>query len=196
MLNEEESKYFEKWSDLQTNGQFHKRIILGLIGLIGILGLIILFAGNSTPLVVERDVSIYRALSVERTELRPTKEAVADLASEFVKIRYEWNSFEPKTITKKLEPLTTEDFRTRLLEEIGKKSFQNKQGESVEQSLARVRPDVSEKAIIVSFDRVLRINNIPVVVPTQVSLLLAEGPKTYFNPLGLYVNGLIEHEDR
>lgn len=196
MLNEEESKYFEKWSDLQTNGQFHKRVILGLIGLIGILGLIIMFAGNSTPLVVERDISVYRVLSAERTVLQPTKESVADLASEFVKVRYEWSSFDPKTITKKIEPFTTEDFRSRLLEEIGKKSFQNKQGESVEQSLARIRPDVTEKVIIVSFDRVLRINNIPIVVPTQVSLLLVEGPKTYFNPLGLYVNGLIEHEDR
>jgi len=196
MLNEEESKYFEKWSDLQTNGQFHKRVILGLIGLIGILGLIILFAGNSTPLIVERDASIYRALSVERTELRPTKEAVAELVTEFVKVRYEWSSFDPKTITKKIEPFTTEDFRNRLLEEIGKKSFQNKQGDSVEQSLSRIRPEITEKAIIVSFDRVLRINNIPIVVPTQVSLLLAEGPKTHFNPLGLYVNGLIEHEDR
>jgi cell division protein FtsB len=42
MLNEEENKYFEKWTYMQRNQQFQKRIILSLLGLVGILGLIVL----------------------------------------------------------------------------------------------------------------------------------------------------------
>ena len=195
MLNEEESKYFEKWTSMQRNQQFQKRVILSLLGLIGILGLILLFAGNRTPLIVERDNSIYRALSVESSDIKPTKESLAELVIEFVKIRYEWNSFEPQVIVKKLEPYTTEALRTKLFDEFGKKGFQNKSGESIEQAVGRIRPDISDKAILVCFDRILRINGIPVVVPTEISLLLSEGPKTYFNPMGLYINGLIEHEN-
>lgn len=195
MLNEEENSYFEKWTYMQKSQQFQKRIILSLLGLIGLLLLIILFAGNNTPLVVERDNSIYRALNVERSDVKPTKESVAELVTEFVKARYEWENFEPQVIVKKLEPYTTEALRTKLFEEFGKKGFQNKPGDSVEQSVARIRPDISDKAVLATFDRVLRINGVPVVVPTEISLLLSEGPKTYFNPMGLYINGVIEHEN-
>jgi len=195
MLNEEENKYFEKWTYMQRNQQFQKRIILSLLGLVGIFGLIVLFAGNNTPLVVERENSLYRALPVERSDIKPTKESVAELVIEFIKARYEWENFEPQVIVKKLEPFTTEALRTKLFDEFGKKGFQNKPGESIEQSVSRVRPDISDKAVLATFDRILRINGVPVVVPTEVSLLLSEGPKTYFNPMGLYINGLIEHED-
>ena len=195
MLNEEENSYFEKWTYMQKSQQFQKRIILSLLGLIGLLLLIILFAGNNTPLVVERDNSIYRALNVERSDVKPTKESVAELVTEFVKARYEWENFEPQVIVKKLEPYTTEALRTKLFEEFGKKGFQNKPGDSIEQSVARIRPDISDKAVLATFDRVLRINGVPVVVPTEISLLLSEGPKTYFNPMGLYINGVIEHEN-
>lgn len=195
MLNEEENNYFEKWTYMQKNQQFQKRIILSLLGLIGLLLLIVLFAGQQTPLVVERDNSVYRSLFVEKSDVKPTKESVAELVEDFVKARYEWENFEPQVIVKKLEPYTTEALRTKLFEEFGKKGFQNKPGDSVEQSVARIRPDVSDKAVLATFDRVLRINGIPVVVPTEISLLLSEGPKTFSNPMGLYINGVIEHDN-
>jgi len=194
MLNEKESKYFEKWSDTQKSQQFQQRTIMGLMGLVGILALIAITAGETKPLVVERANAVFRPLDVESREIKPTKEAVGDMLTEFIMARYEWKTFDPQAIIKNLEPYTTEAFRDRLFEEFGKKSFQNKPGESIEQSVARVRPDVTEKSVLASFDRVLRINNVPVVVPTQVSVQLSEGPKTYFNPIGLYINGVIEHE--
>ncbi len=193
MLNEEEKNYLEKWTYLHRTERFHKRIILSLLGIICILIVIVLFARNTKPLVVERDHHAFRALSVEKSEIKPTKEALAELITEFIKARYEWESFTPQIIIKKLEPFTTEDLRSKLLEEFGKKGFQNKPGESIEQSIARIKSDISDKAILASFDRILRINGIPVVVPTEISLLLSEGPKTFFNPIGLYINGLIEH---
>lgn len=194
MLNEAESKYFEKWTDVQRNQHFHKRIILSLLGLIGILGLIILFAGNNNPLIVEKNQRLYQPLRIEKMDIKPTNESVSELIEEFIKVRYEWPIFEPQTILKKIEPYTTEAFRFKLQEEFGKKSFQNKTGESIEQSVARIRPTVTDKSILASFDRILRINGIPVVVPTEISVLLSEGPRTFSNPLGLYINGIIEHE--
>ena len=194
MLNEEENSYFERWAFMQKNQQFQKRIILGLLGLIGILLLMIMFAVNDTPLVVERDNLVYRSLNVEKSNVKPTKESVAMLVTEFIQARYEWANFEPQAILKRLEPYTTEALRTKLLEEFGKKGVENKPRDSIEQSVARVRPDISDKAVLATFDRILRINGVPVVVPTEVSLLLSEGPKTYFNPMGLYINGVIEHD--
>ena len=74
MLNEEENKYFEKWTYMQRNQQFQKRIILSLLGLVGILGLVVLFAGNSTPLVVEREKSLSDNLSY--TKLGASSQAI------------------------------------------------------------------------------------------------------------------------
>lgn len=195
MLNDEENKYFEKWSYMQKNQQFYKQVIVSLMGLIGVLALVFIISESDLPLVVERDRAYYRPLNVERSDIKPTKESVEELVSDFIKVRYEWNSFQPQDIVKKLEPYTTESLRAKLLEEFGKKGVQNKPGESIEQAVARIRPDVSEKAVLATFDRILRINGVPVVVPMEVSLLLSEGPKTFFNPMGLYVNGLIEHEN-
>ena len=195
MLNEEENSYFEKWTYMQKNQQFQKKMIYGLSALIGFLLLFLLFSDAHEPLVVERDNSVYRRLTVERAVVKPSKEDVAELVTEFVKARYEWESFQPQIIVKKLEPFTTEALRTKLFEEFGKKGFQNKPGDSIEQSTARIRPNISEKAVIATFDRILRINGVPVVVPTEISLLLSEGPKTFFNPIGLYINGIIEHEN-
>ena len=194
MLNEKENQYFEKWTYMQKNQQFQKRVIMSLMGLVGILAMIVILNGNDTPLVVERENLFYRPLSAERVDIKPTNESVAELVTEFIKVRYEWDSFQPQVIVKKLEPYTTESLREKLLEEFGKKGFQNKPGESIEQSVSRIRPDISEKAVLATFDRILRINGVPVVVPTEVSLLLSEGPKTFFNPMGLYINGLIEHD--
>jgi hypothetical protein len=196
MLSENENKYFEKWTTTQKNQQFHKRVIMSLIALIGILSVVIILSSNSSPLVVERENSIYRALSIVGSEVKPSKESVEIIIEEFVRARYEWEAFVPQSIIKNLEPYTTDAFQTKLFEEFGKKGFQNKPGESIEQVVARIKPNVSEKAVLATFDRILRINGIPVVVPTEISLMLSEGPKTFFNPIGLYINGLIEHESR
>lgn len=196
MLNDEENLYVEKWISVQTSLQFQRRLILGLVGLVGILVLIVLFAGRRDPLVVERENNVFIPLSVVQDDLTPTKESVSQLVTEFIKLKYEWSEFNPEKIVKNLEPVTTEGLRQKLLQELGKKKVENKEGSSIEQSVARIKPDVSEKAVLASFDRVLRINGVPIVVPTQISIMLVEGPKTAVNPIGLYVNGVLEHESR
>lgn len=195
-LNDYEEKYLEKWTSAQVSMQFQRRIILGLFGLIGILALIVLFAGQNSPIVVERREALFAPLSVQKDGVKITNETVGELVKEFIKLRYEWPKFDPEQIVKQLEPLTSGDLRSKLLLEFGTKGHENKDGGSVEQTVSRIRPEVSDKAVLAGFDRILRINGVPIVVPTQISLLLVEGPKTSINPLGLYVNGVIEHEER
>lgn len=194
MLSENENHYMEKWTSVQQTIQSQRRTIMGLIGLAGILALVLLFAGQSTPLIVEQRESVFYALNARRANVPATREAVAELVKAFVQIRYEWEAFNPEAIVKRLEPLTTEGLRGKLMQEFGKKPHENKKGNSIEQSVARIRPDISEKAVLATFDRVLRVNGVPIVVPMEVNLLLVEGPKTTFNPVGLYINGVIERE--
>ncbi len=196
MLNEDENRYLEKWTTVQRSLQFQRHIIIGCGGLMAILCLVILFSGNGKPLVVEKKDSVFIPLILKNESISPTKESVAELVSEFVRLRYEWSSFNPEQIIKSLEPVTTEGLRSKLLQEFGKKTQENKAGATIEEVVARIRPDVSEKAVLATFDRILRVNGVPIAVPTEVSLSLVEGPKTAVNPIGLYINGVIEHDSQ
>jgi hypothetical protein len=196
MLNDYEEKYVEKWSGVQTILQFQKRLIVALVGLAGFLALLMIVSGDPKPIVVEKRNSIFESLEVRREPIAASEQAVGELVSQFVRLRYEWPTFNPEMIVKQLEPITTEGLRVKLVQEFGSKAHENKEGNSVEQSVSRIRPSVSEKAVLATFDRILRVNNVPLVIPTQISILLSEGPKTSLNPLGLYVNGVIEHEER
>jgi len=196
MLNDYEEKYVEKWSGVQTILQFQKRLIVALVGLAGALALVIVITGDPKPIVVEKRNSIFESLEVQREPIAASAEAVGELVNQFVKLRYEWPTFSPQMIIKQLEPITTDGLRAKLVQEFGSKAHENKEGNSIEQTVSRIRPSVSEKAVLASFDRILRVNNVPLVIPTQISVLLSEGPKTSLNPLGLYVNGVIEHEER
>lgn len=196
MLNDYEEKYIEKWSGVQTILQFQKRLIVALVGLAGFLALLMIVSGDPKPIVVEKRNSIFESLEVRREPIAASEQAVGELVNQFVRLRYEWPTFNPEMIVKQLEPITTDGLRVKLVQEFGSKAHENKEGNSVEQSVSRIRPSVSEKAVLATFDRILRVNNVPLVIPTQISILLSEGPKTSLNPLGLYVNGVIEHEER
>ncbi len=196
MLSDYEEKYVEKWSGVQSILQFQKRLIVALVGLAGFLALLMVITGDPKPIVVEKRDSLFEPLVVQRDPVAPSEKSVGELLTQFVRLRYEWDSFNPDLIIKQLEPLTTEAFRSKLLKEFGSKAHENKEGNSIEQSVSRIRPAVDEKAVLASFDRILRVNGVPLVIPTQVSVLLSEGPRTSLNPLGLYVNGVIEHEER
>ena len=85
---------------MQKNQQFQKRVIMSLMGLVGILALVVILVSQDTPLVVERVSLLYRPLNVERADIKPTNESVAELVSEFIKIRYEWIHFSLKSSLK------------------------------------------------------------------------------------------------
>ena len=67
-------------------------------------------------------------------------------------------------------------------------------GQEVSQDIAHIKVKISEKEIIVTFDKIFHIASIPLVVPTQVSVQIINGATTKWNPMGLYVNGILEHE--
>lgn len=195
MLNDYEEKYVEKWSGVQSILQFQKRMIVALVGVAGMLCLTLIVTSNPKPLVVGKNESLFEPLTATRGPVVMSDQAVGELVTQFITLRYGWEKFDPQLIVKRLEPLITDGLRAKLLQEFGTKAYENKEGGSIEQTVSRIQPNVSEKAVLATFDRVLRVNGVPLVVPTQISLQLSEGPTTPLNPIGLYVNGVIEHEE-
>jgi hypothetical protein len=69
-------------------------------------------------------------------------------------------------------------------------------GKKIQQAVAGISVQVTKESTIAVFDVVLRVNNIPLIVPTQVALYLVKGVPTEWNPMGLYVNNITTHEGR
>ncbi len=120
-----------------------------------------------------------------------TEEDVARFVERFILRRYSWKEFIPGAITENLSCIATGSFLLKLRENLAKK----KQGDGktkVEQYAAFIKSTLQEGQALASFDRILRINGVPIVSPMELSLSIVQRQRTECNPTGLYVNGLKE----
>ena len=85
--------------------------------------------------------------------------------------------------------------RQKLTSLLGKEKHDNIK-EKIEQYIAFIRPSLSDSSSQVQFDRIIRINNIPIIVPTKLELSIIQDHKTRCNPTGLYVNGATEYSHK
>ena len=65
----------------------------------------------------------------------------------------------------------------------------------IAQDLAFVKVHVSDDHVTATFLRILTVEGIPLVVPTELTFSLIEGRRTRFNPMGVYVSGITESEN-
>ena len=64
--------------------------------------------------------------------------------------------------------------------------------QKISQYVGRIEITLKEKTTLASFDLIVSVKNIPLVVRKQVRLQITQGKRTACNPLGLYVNGIEE----
>ena len=111
-----------------------------------------------------------------------------------LKSRYTWAEFQPQEILEKIACLTTKRFRQKLAPLFWERQNTTKKDKRVEQYAAFVRTQLGDTQTMVTFDRVLRIDGIPLATPAKVALNIIQGEFTPCNPVGLYVHGLTEYE--
>ena len=101
-----------------------------------------------------------------------------------------WSEFNATVIVKNIHPFATDGLREKLKNYFTKKLQKEFKGKRVTQDIANLKVIVSKKHVIASFDKVLRVNNIPLVVPTELSFELIKGDVTNWNllcPIGKHV---------
>ena len=91
-----------------------------------------------------------------------------------------------------VKPLVTEDFYSLILRESKKR---NPGLRDISQYVGNLKVSVTEKDVVATFDKIIRIKGIPMVSPSQVSLKILKDSPNRFNPWGLYVNGLVVYEE-
>ncbi|MDH5582147.1 MAG: hypothetical protein OEY33_09610, partial [Bdellovibrionales bacterium] len=105
--------------------------------------------------------------------------------------RYSWENINPSILVRNLSPISTNGFLKKLRAELKKE----KEG-SFKQTITNLEIVLTEKESFAKFDKIFKINNIPLIVPTEISLKVIQGERSKWNPMGLYVDGIVEHNGR
>jgi hypothetical protein len=130
----------------------------------------------------------------EKKDVPIEREEIVEIIKRFIEKRYQWKKLNLEDVLHHIQPITTsglldkvkDDLVLFIKNDLSKKNFQ--------QAVANIEVKVSKSSITASFDRVIRVDGLPLVAPLQLSLELIRGSRTRFNPVGLYINGIIEHQ--
>lgn len=194
MTKSEERKPLDQWLALNQMLHLHRAINYVAGGAIGILILIIVVMAFQSPLVIVMDSGIKHYAQSERKTDSITEKDVENFIRDFLQQMFNWDKLVPDVITRQVSPLVTSGLLDRIKQELMGRTEKDFKGKSLSQAIANVKVTVTEKNVIATFDKVIRIDGVPLVVPVEMAFNIVRGSSTRWNPMGLYVNGLIERE--
>ena len=161
-----------------------------------ILGGVCISLANKSPVVILSDENDFFYFPGKHSQVELTETDIKRFVERFVKKYYEWNDMNPEVIIKSIEPLATDGFKEQVLAQLKFRKEKEFLGKKIQQSVSGISVQVTKESTIAVFDVVLRVEGIPLIVPTQASFQLVKGPQTEWNPMGLYVNSINMHEGK
>ncbi len=134
-------------------------------------------------------------VEAKRSSIEVTDDDVVEFVRQWIVNRFEWERLSEDALVRNLSATTTEGLLSKVREQFksgAEKEFKDK---SVAQYVSKnIRVDLAQNKVVASFDRILRVNGIPLIDPAELRLSLVQGTKTRLNPHGIYVNGVTEHK--
>lgn len=185
-----------QWTALNRFLFIYKAGGVALVIVCLILGGICISLANKSPVVILSSENDFFYFQGRHADVALTETDIKRFVERFVTRFYNWQELEPEKIIKNVGPLATDGFKENTFLNMKARKEREFVGKKIQQSVAGVSVQVTKEATIAIFDVVLRVDGIPLVVPTQVSLQLVKGEQTEWNPMGLYVNALIQHDGK
>jgi hypothetical protein len=177
-------------SEIYQQINFYKKGFILATTCMLIEAITVLFLIFSNPIVIQEKDGERIGYIGERKELVITEKEI----KEFVKRRYEWIEFSPELIASNLSNFTNSNLTKKLLKNLKKEEEQLK-GQKVQQYIGKISVSIDSKNQIVgTFDKILRIGNIPLLSEAQVLIGIVKGLVTKTNKLGLYINSVVNYE--
>ncbi len=193
--------------EFQSKLKFYEKLIAYLCIANVIFGALVFNAIMSNPLVImERDGEKLSFVTKSK-EVVITESEIKKVVENFIKRRFEWDKFSIDTIIGNLSPILSSGFREKLSEDLAKEEKGNRT-QDFSQYVGKINITIdSDYNIIGVFDKILRINSkgaagayipekIPLLSEAQVMVKVVKGSVTKENPLGLYINSVINYEPR
>ena len=195
-MQKEKNEFPDMWSFVNHKLKIYQLALLGLV-LVGIaLSVTVVALSSSDPVVIvmgENEKSYYQGVK-KQDDL--TEDDIKEFVRDFVDLRYRWKEFNPDFILKRISPLTTEEFRDRIKKLLQQGMNKSIKGKTLSQDISNLEVKLLDNKIFASFYKILTIDGVPFpVIPTEISLTLLKEASTDWNLRGLFVNGVIEHNE-
>ena len=149
---------------------------------------------SSLVVVMEKDKKTF--LMGERKNIPIGQKEIESFLKKFIQLRYNWDGFIPERIIKNIAPFSTQGFKESLLSKLQGKEFKEIRGKNIRQIPVDPRMFFEKKKVVVVFDKLIKIDGVSLVTEKQVLFILKKGKSSQWNPMGIYVNGVIEHEKK
>ena len=170
-------------------------INISLCTLFGILLVTHIYILNRPPIVVIDKGEKKAFFQGKHLKAAIGKEEVEEFIKKFVVAYYSFDSFEDShslSLIKRIAPLSTRGLRHAIRNRpLKTKDLKEKK---VSQRVLDVRVYFEKNGVMASFEKLLRIEGVPFIIATQVAFKLRHEKGTHWNPMGIYVDGVIEHE--
>ena len=190
------SKNIDQWLRMSKTLRSYQITCIGLAGCFLLSALCIVRLSYQGPAVVltceEKRVHLVGEYKKYKVQPADVKETIR----EFVHARFSFEQLDPKLIERQIEPISTSSFSSKSLASFRKAASGDLKEKKVSQSVANLEVDVTEDKIFASFDKILKVEGVAIPIPTEVLFKVTTGPRTKFNPAGIYVHGMIEHEQK
>ena len=205
-MSKEEKTFVKSISELYQRLNFLQKVSFGLlisnITLLVLLGISL----QANPIVILEKDEEKLSYQGEKKEVIITDKEIKKAVEKFIKSRYEWETFNLPVMMSNLSPLITSGLKEKIQSEL---TSQKDSYESISQYVGKVKMNVDENGnVIGTFDRILRITGkikdnvklpslpekIPLLSEGQVMVKVVKGAITIENPLGIYINSLVNYE--
>lgn len=171
------------------------RVLSAAFGVVIVLLLVVLVVmAFRDPIVVVKTPTAQEFYPSGRASVSIEKNDVEVFAKRFLEAFYVWPEFSGPALAKEITPFAEDGLVEKVVETQAQKYGKDFKGKKLSQSITFVAVKVLDDRVVCTFERILKIEGIPLVVPTEVTLSLIQGRPTRLNPMGIYVAGVQENE--
>jgi hypothetical protein len=173
----------------------YKLLALGLGA--GFLVLLVVAVAQSfrSPIVVVRSGAGQEFYPSDRKPAPLEKADVEIFTKHFLSSLYAWKEFSGEKVAREIAPFSEDGLIAKVIDAQSQKYVKELKDKHLAQAITFVQIDVQDAKVICRFDRVLKIEGIPLVIPTEVTLFLVQREPTRLNPMGIYVTGILESDN-
>lgn len=182
------------WTAQENVIHFYKLVSVGLGVIVFMLIGALLISYFRDPIVVIRTNSELEFYPSNRVKAPIGKPEVQKFTKEFIAALYVWSDFNVEKLKKEVSVYVSEDLLEKLMSAQTQRYMKELKNKKIFQAVTSIEIEVLNDKVVARFDRLLKIENIPIVIPTELTLTMIQGSSTRVNPMGIYISGMIEHE--
>jgi len=182
------------WTAQENVIHLYKLTAVGLAAVVFMLVGALLISYFRDPIVVVKTESGLEFYPSNRSSTTVGKNEIQKFTKEFIASLYVWSEFDNEKLKKEVSTYVDDDLLVKLMSAQVQRYVKELKAKKMSQAVTSIEIEVLADKVIARFDRLLKIEGIPVVIPTELTLSMIQGGRTRVNPMGIYISGMIEHE--